>query len=101
MNAFATRTAARKAAKLSPEIQGEPGTGYEGPNDLGEFECENCAYFDAASSSCGQATMKAKSKQPRLANGRVQVDPEGCCGFVKRIGQVDELEEEEINALET
>jgi hypothetical protein len=79
----------------SASVQGESGTGYEGPNDLGEFECENCKYFDEKDSSCGQKDMKKYSKQPRLKNGRVKVDPEGCCEYVERVGRKDEDEDEE------
>ena len=72
------------------EVHGEPGTGYEDPGDLGEFECENCEYFDRKSSSCGQKTMMKKSRRPRLPNGRVKVNPEGCCEYVERVGRKDE-----------
>lgn len=68
-------------------IHGEPGTGYEAANGLGEFECENCYYYRQEDSSCGQEDMRAKSRQPRLSNGRVKVDPEGCCEFVSRLGK--------------
>lgn len=71
-------------------IKGEPVTGYEAPKGLGEFECENCEYFSRKDSSCGQATMIKHSRQPRLKNGRVKVEPEGCCEFVDRVGRVDE-----------
>ena len=91
MNALAQRAGIVDQSK----IHGEPGTGYEGPKGLGEFECGNCRYFDPASSSCGQSTMKAKSKRPRLKNGRVEVDAEGCCEYVERIGKVEEHEEKE------
>jgi len=70
-------------------IKGEPGTGYEGEDGLGEFECENCKFFRASESSCGQKDMMQKSKQPRLKNGRVKVDKEGCCEYVARIGKKD------------
>lgn len=84
-NALSARTGV-----IQSQVKGEPGTGYEGPKGLGEFECENCEYFDAKTSSCGQKTMMAKSKQPRLPNGRVKVDPEGCCEYVDRVGRSDE-----------
>jgi hypothetical protein len=71
-------------------VKGEPGTGYEPAGDLGEFECENCEYFRASDSSCGQKTMMKVSKQPKLKNGRVKVDPEGCCEYVERVGRKDE-----------
>ena len=90
MNVFAQRLGVPQS-----QIQGEPGTGYEPPKNLGEFECENCEYFDPKTSSCGQGTMKAKSRLPRLENGRVKVHPEGCCEFVKRIGRIEEHEEQE------
>jgi hypothetical protein len=71
-------------------IQGEMGTGFEKAGTLGEFECENCLYFDAAEGACNQETMKAISKQPRLADGRVSVAAEDCCEYVKRMGKKDE-----------
>lgn len=74
-------------------IRGEQGTGYEDGANLGEFECENCHYFDAKAGACNQETMKALSKQPRLSDGRVKVDPEGCCEYVDRMGK-HEAEEE-------
>jgi hypothetical protein len=70
-------------------ILGEPGTGYEGPDGKGEFECENCSFFDEDTVSCGQADMVAKSKRPKIENGRVVVHPEGCCEYVKRIGKTE------------
>ena len=70
-------------------VQGETGTGFEKAANLGEFECENCLYFDAAAGACNQETMKALSKQPRLADGRVSVGPEDCCEYVKRMGKKD------------
>lgn len=76
------------------KVQGEAGTGYEKEAGLGEFECENCHYFDARTSSCGQSVMMAKSKQPKLPNGRVKVDPEGCCEYVKRVGRKDDDEDD-------
>lgn len=66
-------------------IQGEPGTGYEPGGDLGEFECENCEFFNAG--SCRQPDMMQKSKLPKSQDGGVQVDPEGCCEYVKRVGR--------------
>jgi hypothetical protein len=75
-------------------IKGEPGTGYEPAGDLGEFECENCKYFTAPN-ACDQKDMKAKSKQPRLPDGKVKVDPEGCCEYVSRVGRKDEDEDEQ------
>lgn len=71
-------------------IKGEKGTGYEASNGLGEFECENCEYFKKSNSSCGQKDMKEKSKLPRTSDGRVKVDPEGCCEYVERVGRKDE-----------
>ena len=70
-------------------IGGEPGTGYEDPGDKGDFECENC-FFYANDGGCGQAEMKLYSKRPRMKDGRVKVDPEGCCSYVKRVGRKDE-----------
>lgn len=71
-------------------IQGEMGTGFEKAGNLGEFECENCFYFDAVAEACSQETMKALSKQPRLADGRVSVAAEDCCEYLKRMGKKDE-----------
>ena len=93
MNALAQRAGVTRIDQS--KVLGEPGTGYEGPKGLGEFECENCRFFDPLSSTCGQSTMKAKSKRPRTKNGRVKVDPEGCCEYVDRIGKVEEHEAEE------
>lgn len=65
-------------------IMGEPGTGYEtGVN--GPFRCSNCEYFRSSNKSCGQKDMLEKSKQPRTSDGRVEVDPDGCCEYVERI----------------
>ena len=68
----------------SSKVKGEPGTGYEPPAGKGAFQCSNCNYF--RSGTCGQATMMERSKQPRAADGRVQVDPEGCCEYIERKG---------------
>ena len=70
-------------------IRGEPGTGFEKAGDLGEFECGNCEYFDPKAHACSQKDMKKLSKQPRLKDGRVSVDPEDCCEYVERIGRED------------
>lgn len=65
--------------KINPaHVQGEPGTGYEDENDLGEFECGNC-YFYANDGGCSQAEMKRFSRRPRMDDGRV-----------KRVGRKDE-----------
>jgi hypothetical protein len=85
MNALSSRLGIHPS-----QVQGERGTGYEAPMGLGEFECENCAFYRASESSCGQSTMKALSKLPRMSNGRVRVHPEGCCEYVKRVGRKDE-----------
>lgn len=69
----------------STKVKGEPGTGYEPPNGKGPFKCGNCHYFKDG--SCGQETMMQLSKQPRTDGNRVQVDPEGCCEYVERVGQ--------------
>ena len=74
-------------------VKGEEGTGYEKPADLGEFECANCSFYDARAGACNQSTMKALSKQPRLADGRVSVDAEGCCEYVDRMGKKESSEE--------
>jgi len=68
------------------QVLGEPGTGYENENGKGDFECGNCRYFDAASSTCGQKTMVAMSRQPKMPDGRVKVEEEGCCEYVDRVG---------------
>lgn len=74
---------------LNPKtVTGEPGTGYEAPKDLGEFECENCKFFTAPN-KCNQRDMKRNSKQPRHPDGSVKVDPEGCCSYIVRIGAAD------------
>jgi len=72
----------------SAAVKGEPGTGYEPPGGKGEFECQNCEYFK--DNSCGQPDMMKNSRQPRAANGRVQVDPEGCCEYVSRVGRKED-----------
>lgn len=74
-------------------VRGEPGTGYESPGKLGEFECENCKYFTAKDNGCGQKDMKKKSKRKRLQDGRVLVEPEGCCEYVWRVGRKDKDKE--------
>lgn len=100
-----TKTSAKKKeepkVEAAPEINqkaigGEAGTGYEGP-DKGEFECENCEYFDPDTVSCGQDDMVKNSKRPKIDRAgqtRVVVHPEGCCEYVKRkrIGKKDEDE---------
>ena len=73
-----------------PGIKGEKGTGYENPEGLGEFECENCKFFDSRDGSCGQRDMMRLSKQPRMKDGRVKVHPESCCEYVWRMGRKDE-----------
>ena len=70
-------------------IKGESGTGFEKAGNLGEFECENCRYFDAAAGACDQSDMKLMSKQPRLADGRVVVAGDDCCTYVDRVGKMD------------
>lgn len=72
---------------------GEPGTAYEDPKGLGEFECENCKYYSLRDGSCGQKDMMRLSKKPRLPNGRVKTSPEGCCKFVDRVGRTDNDED--------
>jgi len=83
-----------KEKAKDPEVKqssvlGEEGTGYEGPEG-GPFECENCTFFDADTVSCGQKDMMAKSKRPKIPNGRVVVHPEGCCEWVDTIGEEEE-----------
>lgn len=80
-----------RATKLytinSRSVKGEPGTGYEDPGDMGEFECENCEYFRDTDDSCGQKDMRRVSKRPRTRDGRVKVDPHGCCDYLHRTGK--------------
>lgn len=76
-------------------IQGEVGTGFEKAGNLGEFECGNCRYFDAAEGACDQEDMKSLSKQPRLADGRVVVADEDCCEYISRVGRKDSDESPE------
>jgi hypothetical protein len=68
-------------------IRGEEGTGFEHRGKLGPFACKNCEYFKEGNSSCGQEDMVRLSKQPRTADGRVQVGPEDCCEFIERIAK--------------
>lgn len=68
------------------EIKGEKGTGYEGEAGKGSFSCDNCEYWRESDTSCGQKDMMAKSQLPRTRDGRVIVDPKGCCEFVDRKG---------------
>jgi len=71
-------------------VKGEAGTGYESEDGKGEFECENCTYYEKDSFSCGQEDMMRMSKRPRVAgSNRVIVDPEGCCDYVDRKLQAD------------
>lgn len=76
-------------------LNGEPGTGYEDGDGLGEFECENCRYFEPEEQSCWQPDMVAKSVRPRNDEGDVLVDPESCCDYIKRLGIVEPHEREE------
>jgi hypothetical protein len=66
-------------------IKGEPYTGYENPEGKGPFACDNCHYW--RNDGCSQKDMKRHSRQPKLRDGRVKVDPKGCCEFVDRIGK--------------
>jgi hypothetical protein len=87
-------------------IAGEPTTGYE-PRvvkgvDMGDFDCDNCKFFDADNNSCGKKEMiqRARAKGINLVagkselgtKGRRSVDPEGCCEFVVRMGRHHEDE---------
>ena len=72
----------------SSKVKGEAGTGYEAPDGKGAFECANCRYFSAG--TCGQSTMTRVSNLPRAKNGRIEVDPHGCCEYVDRKGSVRE-----------
>ena len=76
------------------KILGEAGTGYE-DGKKGEFECENCRYFRPGESSCGNAVMVARSKQPLLASGGRKVDAEGCCEYGDRLGKIEPEERAE------
>ena len=67
-------------------IKGQKGTGYEGP-DKGEFSCRNCEYFRASNSSCGQKDMMEKSVNSKTSDGRIKVDPLGCCEYIDREGR--------------
>jgi len=89
-------------------IKGEPGTGFEMPEQRGDFHCWNCEYYDDSVIGCDQKDMKEKSKRPRLADGKVLVHPYACCEFVERTGEycsyqemshgpVDDDEDEEEN----
>ena len=71
-------------------ILGESGTGYEDPEGMGEFECENCHYYEIGARACSQKDMMKHSKRKRTKQGWVKVDPEGCCEFVDRVGRMDE-----------
>lgn len=66
------------------DIHGEEYTGYEN-SDKGPFECRNCKYSDE-NSTCGQSVMMEHSKLPKEDNGRVKIDPHGCCEYVDRKG---------------
>jgi hypothetical protein len=65
-------------------IKGEKGTGFEKRGKKGPFECGNCEYFKDG--SCGQKDMMEKSKEPKLANGRIKVAAEDCCEYIEREG---------------
>lgn len=70
---------------IQKDIRGEDKTGYEtGKN--GPFRCDNCEYFRYINKSCGQKDMMERSKLPRV-DGRVKVDPAGCCEYVTRLKQ--------------
>lgn len=74
-------------------IRGEPNTGYENEKGLGEFECENCKFFhrspDPKYGGCWEKNMMKYSRQPRLKDGHVKVEAEGCCEYVVRVGNPD------------
>jgi len=92
----------------SAKVKGEPGTGYEPSDGKGPFACSNCKYFrpgdqmvysgpggrdpqtpnmaEKGQGSCGQPTMVQVSRQLKTPDGRVEVDPEGCCEYVDRKG---------------
>jgi len=64
----------------SEAVHGEPGTGYQGPEDS-PFKCKNCEYFESSDSSCKGKNMMKISKRPKTTEGRVKVSPEGCCVY--------------------
>src|ERR1035438_9665839 len=72
----------------SSHVNGEAGTGYEGP-EKGPFSFSNCEFYSKG--SCGQSTMMERSKLPKTENGRVVVDPGGCCEYVNRKGEKKEF----------
>lgn len=74
----------------SANVKGEPGTGFEKGKGKGDFACWNCNYYKE--DSCGQDDMMQLSKQPRLENGRVQVEDDDCCEYVDRAGRTKEKE---------
>lgn len=89
MNNLAKFAALGKSPTInSANVKGEPGTGFEKAGNKGEFECGNCRWF--ANDSCGQPDMMARSKQPKLPNGRRKVEEEDCCEYVDRMGRKDE-----------
>lgn len=89
-------------------IKGEKSTGYEprivDGKDMGDFDCDNCHWFDAETSSCGKKEMvqRARAQGIKLVpgknengtKGRRPVDPEGCCEFVDRVGDNEASETE-------
>ena len=89
------------------DIRGEPLTGYEDRVvdgvDLGVFNCGNCFHFvgppgekgpKRGEKGCSQLDMREKSKRARFPDGRVKVDPGGCCEWVDRLGKVESYSEE-------
>ena len=70
---------------VQSEVKGEPGTGYESPDQKGRFECGNCHHYK--NGFCSQKTMMKVSKRPKDKDGYVRVEELGCCEYVDRIGQ--------------
>ncbi len=70
----------------SASVHGEPGTGYEGPEE-GPFSCSTCEYFKKEDNTCGQQDVTEKSKRPKTDEGRVRVDPKGCCIYHESLEQ--------------
>lgn len=78
-------------------IRGEKNTGYENEAGLGEFECENCKFYhttpgDKKYGACMEKNMMRYSQQPRLPDGHVKVEAEGCCEYVHRVGRPDKVQ---------
>lgn len=73
-------------------INGEPGTGYEGP-EKGAFNCWNCEYAGELGTLCKQEDMMKRSKRPKLEDGRVLIHPMGCCEYIERVGKFEDYDD--------